>query len=330
MALTTKYMGLKLRNPLVSSASPLSFSVDMTKRLEDAGIAAIVMYSLFEEQILQTKNELDYYLTTYNESFSEAAHYFPKPEDYPNMQVEGYLEQIQKLKRALDIPVIASLNGISIGGWMSFAKQIEAAGADGLELNVYFVPTDPGITGEEIERIYLEDLGTVKTSVNIPVAMKLSPYFSAFSNMAMKLDKAGADALVLFNRFYQPDIDLEEMDIVPNLRLSNSYEIRLPLRWISILFETVKASLAATSGVHTADDVIKLIMAGADVTMLASVLIKEGPVAITRILENMQNWMEDHEYGSILEMKGRMSYLAVAEPAALVRANYIKTLQSIH
>lgn len=329
MDLSTTYMGMKLKNPLVSGASPLAASRDMVKRLEDAGAAAIVMYSLFEEQILHQAREIDYYLTTYSESYGDALHYFPRPEEFPIRQGEEYLEYISRLKEALDIPVIASLNGVSVGGWMNYARGIEQAGADALELNIYFIPTDPGMTGAEVEKIYVEDLEAVKECVRIPVAIKLSPYFSAFANMAMKLDKAGADGLVLFNRFYQPDIDLEEMDIVPNLKLSNSYEIRLPLRWIAILYGTVRASLAATSGIHTATDVIKLIMAGADVTMLASVLIKEGPPAIRRILENMENWMETHEYESLQELKGCMSYLTVAEPAALVRANYIKMLHSI-
>jgi dihydroorotate dehydrogenase (fumarate) len=329
MDLRTKYMGLSLKNPLVPSASPLSASIDMAKQLEDAGAAAIVMYSLFEEQIQHEAQELDYYLTTYNESYAEAVSYFPEPQKFHNMYAEGYLEQIRRLKEALEIPVIASLNGVSVGGWMKYAKLIEEAGADGLELNIYYLPTDPTVTGIEVERIYLDDLSYVKSSVKIPVAMKLSPYFSALANMATKLDQAGADALVLFNRFYQPDIDLETRDIVPNLKLSESYEVRLPLRWIAILFGNINASLAASTGVHTAEDVLKLIMAGADVTMMASALLKKGPYHIAKVLEDMQQWMEEHEYESLSEMRGSMSYLSVAEPAALVRANYIKTLQSI-
>ncbi len=329
MDLTTTYMGLSLKNPIVPSASPLSGSVDMVKQLEDVGAAAIVLYSLFEEQIQHDAHEIDHFLTTFNESYAEALSYFPEPDEFHNMEAEEYLEHIAELKKAVDIPVIASLNGVSPGGWMKYARKIEEAGADGLELNVYYIPTDPNLTGEQVEQIYLDDLKTVKSSVKIPVAMKLSPYFSSFANMAHRLDKAGVDALVLFNRFYQPDIDLETLEVVPNLKLSNSYEIRLPLRWIAILYGSVKASLAATSGVHTMEDVIKLIMAGADVTMMASALIKEGPRVISRILENLENWMEEHEYDSIELMKGSMSYQAVAEPAALVRANYIKTLQSV-
>ncbi len=329
MDLTTTYMGLKLKNPLVPSASPLSADVDVARRLEDAGAAAIVMYSLFEEQITHEAEEIDHYLTTFSESYAEALSYFPEPEAYRNMEAEEYLEQISRLKEALDIPVIASLNGVSPGGWMKFAQKMEQAGADALELNIYYIPTDPQITGEEVEDMYVEDLQAVKSCVSIPVAMKLSPYFSAFANLARRLDEAGADALVLFNRFYQPDIDLETLEVVPNLELSHSYEIRLPLRWIAILYGKIRASLAATSGVHTAEDVLKLVMAGADVTMMASALLKEGPDVLTRILNDLEKWMEEHEYESIRQMKGSMSFQHVAEPAAWVRANYIKTLQSI-
>lgn len=329
MDLTTTYMGLKLKNPLVPSASPLSADVDVARRLEDAGAAAIVMYSLFEEQITHEAEEIDHYLTTFSESYAEALSYFPEPEAYRNMEAEEYLEQISRLKEALDIPVIASLNGVSPGGWMKFARKMEQAGADALELNIYYIPTDPQITGEEVEDMYVEDLKAVKSCVSIPVAMKLSPYFSAFANLARRLDEAGADALVLFNRFYQPDIDLETLEVVPNLELSHSYEIRLPLRWIAILYGKIRASLAATSGVHTAEDVLKLVMAGADVTMMASALLKEGPDVLTRILNDLEKWMEEHEYESIRQMKGSMSFQHVAEPAAWVRANYIKTLQSI-
>ncbi len=328
MDLTTTYMGLKLKNPLVHSSSPLSSELDMVKRLEDAGIAAVVMYSLFEEQINREAEAIDHFLTTYNESYSEALSYFPEPEEFHNIEAEDYIEHISRLKDGVDIPVIASLNGISTGGWMKYARRLVDAGADALELNVYYIPTDPNMTASDIEQMYLDDLKTVKSEVNVPVAMKLNPYFSAFANMAVKLDRAGADALVLFNRFYQPDIDLETLEVVPNLKLSSSYEIRLPLRWIAILYELVDCDLAATSGVHTAADVLKLVMAGADVTMMTSLLLKEGPQAVSRILEDMQSWMDEHEYESIEQMKGSMSYQAVAEPSALVRANYIKTLQS--
>jgi len=321
-------MGIKLRNPLVHSASPLSSDVDLVKKMEDAGAAAVVMYSLFEEQILHENREIDHFLTTFNESYAEALSYFPEPQEFNNLHAEEYLEQISKLKAAVDIPIIASLNGVSPGGWLNYAKKMEDAGADALELNVYYIPTDPSITADEIEKMYLQDLKTVKSAVNIPVAIKLSPYFTAFANMARKLEDAGADALVLFNRFYQPDIDLETLDVVPNLVLSSSYESRLPLRWIAILRDQIKVSLAATSGIHSAEDAIKLLMVGADVTMLTSAILKSGPEIFREIRENMIKWMEDHDYQSVEQMKGSMSYKSVAEPAAFERANYIKVLQS--
>jgi len=321
-------MGIKLKNPLVHSASPLSSDVDTVRKMEDAGAAAVVMYSLFEEQILHENKEIDHFLTTFNESYAEALSYFPEPQEFNNLHAEEYLEQISKLKATVDIPIIASLNGVSPGGWLNYAKKMKDAGADALELNVYYIPTDPSTTADEIEKMYLQDLKTVKSAVKIPVAIKLSPYFTAFANMARKLEDAGADALVLFNRFYQPEIDLETLDVVPNLVLSSSYESRLPLRWIAILRDQIKVSLAASSGIHTAEDVIKLLMVGADVTMLTSAILKSGPEKFREIRENMIKWMEDHEYQSVEQMKGSMSYKSVAEPAAFERANYIKVLQS--
>ncbi|MGD9487508.1 MAG: dihydroorotate dehydrogenase-like protein [Calditrichaceae bacterium] len=329
MDLSTKYLGLNLKNPIVPSASPLSNNIDTVKKLEDAGAAAVVMYSLFEEQITHESNELDTFLTYGSESFSEALSYFPQPEEFNNLDAEEYLEQVARLKSAVDIPIIGSLNGVSSGGWMKYAKKIEEAGADALELNVYYIPTDPNMTSQQVEDIYLDNLKTVKNSVKIPVAIKLSPYFSAFANMASRLDKAGADGLVLFNRFYQPDIDLEELEVVPNLIFSTSHEMRLPLRWLAILHGKIKASLAATTGIHDAKDVLKMVMAGADVTMMASILLKDGVGEISKILADLERWMEEHEYNSISQMKGSMSYKNVAEPAAYERANYMKTLQSI-
>ena len=317
MDLTTNYMGLQLRNPLVPSASPLSKDVDIVRRLEDAGAAAIVMYSLFEEQIQREAEEIDYALGAYNESYAEALSYIPEPDAFQNMNAEEYLTQIARLKQAVDIPVIGSLNGASPGGWIRFAERMQEAGVDGIELNIFYIPTDPDLTAEQIEQMYIDDLRQVKSIVSVPVAVKVSPYFTAFANMATKLDETGADALVLFNRFYQPDIDLASRDIIPNLELSSSYEIRLPLRWLAILHRKIKANLAATSGVHTAQDVLKLIMAGADVTMLASALLKEGPELIKKILENLEIWMEEHFFESIREMKGSMSLESVAEPAEL-------------
>jgi len=328
MDLTTSYMGLKLKNPLVLSASPLSADVDQIKQAEDLGAAGVVMYSLFEEQINHEINEIDHFLSQGSESFAEALSYFPEPEQFKNLHAEEYLELIKKLKTTVDMPVIGSLNGVSPGGWMEYAKKIEAAGADALELNVYYIATDINMTSDKVEKLYIENLETVKKAIHIPVAMKLGPYFSAFANMASKLDKAGADGLVLFNRFYQPDIDLKALEVVPDLHLSSPHEMRLPLRWIAVLYGRIKASLAATTGIHTAEDIIKMVMVGADVTMLASILLKEGIQKVDGLIKGIQLWMSENEYESIQQMKGSMSYKAVADPAAFERANYIKTLQS--
>ena len=328
--LTTKYLGINLKNPLVASASPLSRSVDSVRKLEDNGISGIVMYSLFEEQIDREKKSLDHFLTSHSESYAEALSYFPEPDAFTNLDAEEYLEQIQRLKKATEIPVIGSLNGVSPGGWMNYAKKIQDAGADALELNIYYIPTDPSITSSVIEEMYLEDLKTVKKSVSIPVAMKLSPFFSSFANMAVQLDEAGADGLVLFNRFYEPDFDLENLEVIPSLTLSTSFETRLSIHWLAILFGRVKASLAGGRGVHGHEDVLKMIMAGADITMMASVLLQRGPGVVLEILKNLENWLIEHEYKSIEQMKGSMSYKNVAEPAAFERANYMKTLQSLH
>lgn len=328
MDLTTTYLGLKLKSPLVLSASPLSADVDKVKRLEEMGASAVVMYSLFEEQINHEIEEVDHFLSYHSDSFAEAQHYFPEPEEFKNLHAEDYLEQIGKLKAAVNIPIIGSLNGVSPGGWMKYAQKMEAAGADALELNTYYVATDPVLDAAQVEQIYLDNLKAVKEAVKIPVAMKLSPYFSAFANMAGKLDKAGADGLVLFNRFYQPDIDLDELEVVPNLQFSISQEMRLPLRWIAVLYGHVNASLAATTGIHTPEDVIKMIMVGADVTMIASVLLKDGIAKMKEILDGIRKWMERKEYRSIEQMKGSMSSRAIADPAAFERANYLKTLNS--
>ena len=329
MDLKTKYLGLELKNPIVPSSSPLMINIDAVKRLEDNGAAAVVMYSLFEEQILQEQKELDTFLSQGTESFAEALQFFPQPEEFHNLRAEDYLEQIRRLKEAIDIPVIGSLNGVSAGGWMEYAQKIEQAGADALELNIYYIPTDPKMTAAEIEQMYIDDLKRVKKVTNIPIAVKLNPYFTSFANVAKRLDEAGADGLVLFNRFYQPDIDLETLDVVYDLEFSNSYELRLPLRWIAILYGKIKANMAATSGIHTAEDVLKAVMVGADVAMIASVLFQKGPRHIGRMLNDIQSWMEAHEYESIEQMKGSMSLKALHDPAAYMRANYMKTLQSI-
>ncbi len=328
MNLETNYLGLKLKNPMVPSASPMSSDIAKVKRLEDAGAAAIVMYSLFEEQISKESQALDHFTNIGSESYAEALSYFPEPEQYHNLEAEDYLEHIHKLKEAVDIPVIASLNGVSEGGWTSYAKKMQEAGADALELNIYYIAADPEMTSDKVEEMYINDLMAVKKSVSIPVSIKLGPYFSAFANMAKKLEKAGADGLVLFNRFYQPDIDLETKEVSPSLELSNSFEKRLPLRWIAMLRPHLKCSLAATTGIHSAEDVIKMILVGADVTQMASTLLREGCDKLFTITEEMKIWMEQNEYESVEEMKGAMSSASVADPTSFERANYIRILQS--
>ena len=327
MDLTTTYLGLKLKNPLIASASPLSKNIDNFKILEDAGVAAIVCHSLFEEQITHEVGELQHYLNKGSESYAESLSFFPQAADF-KLGPEEYLNHIYRAKKAVKVPVIASLNGHTEGGWVTFAKQIQHAGADALELNVYFMATNPDMDGRQVEQVYIDILEEVKSVVSIPVAIKIGPYFSAFANMAQRLDKAGADGLVLFNRFYQPDIDLEELTVVPNLSLSSSYDMRLPLRWIALLYGRIKASMAATTGIHSSEDVIKMVMSGADVTMLCSVLLKYGPAHAKVILQGLENWMRDHEYESITQMKGSMSQKSCINPETFERANYMKTLQS--
>jgi dihydroorotate dehydrogenase (fumarate) len=327
MDLSTTYLGLSLKNPIVPSASPLSHSLDGIKRLEDSGAAAIVMYSLFEEQIEHESAELEHYLSYGTESFAEALTYFPESDDY-NLGPEEYVELLHKAKQSLGIPVIGSLNGISTGGWVRFAAKIEEAGADAIELNVYYIPTDPKLTGSDVEERYLDVLRAVKQAVKIPVAMKLSPFFSSMAGMAHRLDAAGVDGLVLFNRFYQPDIDLELLEVTPNVILSTPQALRLPLRWIAILHGRIKANLAATSGIHTTRDVLKMLMAGADVTMMCSELLKNGPGRIKEVLAELDQWMVEHEYTSVKQMKGSMSQKSIADPAAFERANYMKALNS--
>ncbi|HAL57471.1 MAG TPA: dihydroorotate dehydrogenase-like protein [Bacteroidetes bacterium] len=325
MDLSTRYLGLTLKNPIVPSAGPLSHSLDSMKRLEDAGAAAVVMYSLFEEQIEHEAAALEHYIERTSEVHAEAASYFPEPAEY-NLGPDQYLELLGQARRSLEIPVIASLNGVSSGGWMSYARRMEEAGAHAIELNVYFIPTDPKLTSQEVEDHVVNLLHEVKNEVKVPVAMKLSPFFSSFAHVATRLDRAGANGLVLFNRFYQPDLDLDELEVKPGVVLSTSDAIRLPLRWIAILHGKVKASLAATSGIHTAEDVIKMIMAGADVTMMCSALLKHGPQRISEVLTDVERWMVEREYVSIEQMKGSMSQKSVADPSAFERANYMKAL----
>jgi dihydroorotate dehydrogenase (fumarate) len=327
MDLTTTYMGMSLKNPIVPSASPLSSSVENICRLEDAGAAAVVMYSLFEEQITQESHQLDHYLNYGSDSFAESLNYFPDMATY-NIGPEEYLNLISRAKLGVDIPIIGSLNGISTGGWIDYARKIEQAGADALELNIYYIPTDIGMPSTEVEQMYVDVVKDVKQNVSIPVAVKLSPYFSATANMAYRLAEAGADALVLFNRFYQPDFDLENLAVVPHLVLSDSHELRLPLRWVAILYGRVPVDFAITSGVHTHEDVLKGLMAGAKVTMLASELLQNGLERIGEITRGMFVWMEEHEYEAVSQMQGSMSQQNVPEPAAFERANYMKVLQS--
>jgi dihydroorotate dehydrogenase (fumarate) len=323
---------LKLRSPLVVSASPLSRDVDGISRLEDAGAAAVVLYSLFEEQLRLEEMDLEYHLNEGTESFAESLSYFPKANEFQTGP-EGYLKHIRKAKSATSIPIIASLNGSTLGGWTKFAAEIERAGADAIECNIYYIPTDPKQTAEEVEKTYVDILRAVKGAVSIPVAVKLSPFFSNLSNMAQRFDEAGANALVLFNRFYQPDIDLEQLELRPNVLLSTPQALRLPLTWVGILHGKVKADLAATGGVHGAEDVIKLVMVGANVTMLCSSLMRHGINHLRHVERELRDWMEEHEYESIAQMRGSMSQLRCPDPGAFERAQYmraVKGMQHIH
>ena len=327
MNLTTNYLGMLLKNPIVVSSSPLSHNVDSIRRLEDAGAAAVVMYSLFEEQIGFDSYYIDYHLTQGIDSYAESISYFPDMQSY-NVGPDEYLNLIRRAKEAVEIPIIGSLNGASVGGWTDYASLIEEAGADALELNVYYLPANTAVTGIDVEALYLDILGAVREVVTIPVAIKLSPFFSSVANMASCLSENGADGLVLFNRFYQPDFDLENLEVSPRLVLSNSNELRLPLRWVSILYGRVKADLAITSGVHTSEDVVKGLMAGAKVTMMASELLQNGIRRIPQVLNEVVTWLNEHEYESVTQMIGAMSQKHCAEPAAFERANYMKMLQS--
>jgi dihydroorotate dehydrogenase (fumarate) len=325
--LTTTYLGMKLKNPLIASASPLSEKVETVKKLEESGIAAVVMYSLFEEQIIHESLELDHFLTQGSYSSSEAVTYLPEAGRYI-LAPEVYVNTLKKLKQAVKIPVIGSLNGVSTGGWIKYAKKIQDAGADALELNIYYLPTDSSLTSTELEKAYGTLVSDVRKSVKIPIAVKLSPFFTSIPNMAKRLVEAGANGLVLFNRFYQPDLDIENLKVTPNLILSTSNELRLPLRWIAILYGHIQADFALTTGIHTTEDVLKAVMAGANVTMMASELLQKGIGRVTEIQAGLENWMVEHEYGSIQQMRGSMSQKAVAEPAAFERANYMKVLSS--
>ena len=325
--LATTYHGLKLKNPLVASASPLCEDLANIRRIEDAGASAVVLQSLFEEQIEVESDDLDRFLTESSEISAESITHFPEL----THQVRGpeeYLKHLRKCKESVKIPVIASLNGSTKGGWVSYARQLQQAGADALELNIYYIPVDPNITGEQVEQTYVDLVKAVKTEVHIPVAVKLGPYFSSMANMAKKLDAAGANSLVLFNRFYQPDYDLEALEVVPNLILSNSHELLLRLHWVAVLYGQVKADLALTGGIHTATDVVKAMMAGAKVAMMTSALLKRGINYLDTLATELLIWMGEHEYDSIKQMQGSMSRNAVPQPAAFERANYVKVLGS--
>jgi dihydroorotate dehydrogenase (fumarate) len=327
MDLTTNYLGLRLRTPLIVGASPLSEDIGNIQRMQDAGASAVVLHSLFEEQLRQDRLELHQRLEHGTQSFPEALTYFPESENY-QLGPEEYLAHIQKAKKAVDIPIIASLNGSMDGDWTKCARLIEQAGADALELNIYCIPTDLNTTGAEVEQTYFDILKAVKSELSIPVAMKLSPFFSNFANMAKRLDDAGADGLVLFNRFYQPDIDLDTLEVKPNILLSTPMAMRVPLRWIAILYDRIRCNLAATSGIHRASDALKMLMAGADIAMLCSVLIRHGIPQISVIERDLRAWLEEREYISVQQLRGSLSQKNVENPSAFERAQYMRAISS--
>ncbi len=327
MDLQTTFMGLKLQHPIVASASPFSESVDNIKRMEDAGAAAVVMFSLFEEQLRHESAAMEHLMASGTDSYAESLSFFPEVDD-ARAGPEDYLELIRRASEAVEIPIIGSLNGITSEGWTETARMMEEAGAKGIELNVYYIPADLNLSGREVEQRYLDVVKAVKSAVSIPVALKLGPFFSAFANMAKQFDEAGADALVLFNRFYQPDFDLDKLEVVTNLTLSTPNEIRVPLLWIAVLYGRIGASLAATRGVTSAVEVVKYIMAGADAVMTTSALLKDGIEFLTVLLDDLKAWMEERGYESVDQMKGSMSHKHCADPSAFERANYIKVLES--
>ena len=327
--LSTKYLGIQLKNPLVASASPLCENIENIKQMEKSGIAAVVLHSLFEEQVLLQEKELNYALTQQTESYAESLSYFPDINDY-RFAPDEYVEYITKVKKAVDIPIIGSLNGISNSGWIHYGKKIEEAGADALELNVYYLPTEKTKSCQKIEQYYFDLVKELRQNITIPVAVKLSPYFSSIPFVAHKIVEQGANGLVLFNRFYQPDIDLIEMSITPNLELSSSSELRLRLRWVGILYQYIKADLAITGGVHTVEDVIKGILAGANVTMMTSALLANGIPYINNLVKGIEEWLRRHQYNSIEEIRGLLIPRNIKETDAFERANYMKVLKSYH
>lgn len=325
--LATNYLGLRLKNPLVLGSSPLSRVVDSVRMFEDAGVAAVCIYSLFEEQIKHELQTHNHFAEVGVNSYAEAGSFMPAL-DYSPRGPHEYVEHVGHVKQAVDIPVIASLNGTTLGGWLEYAAMVEQAGADAVELNIYDVASDPTRSAHDVESRYVEILGAVKEKVSIPVALKLSPFFSSLAHFAKRLDECGVDGLVLFNRFYQPDIDLEELEVVPDLVLSSAHELRLPLRWIAILDPLVDASLAATTGVYSSADVLKLLMAGADVTMLCAVLLRDGPEAVGDLLNGITEWMTEHEYTGVEQLRGSMNCRSCGDPAGFERANYIQALHT--
>ncbi len=326
MDLTTTYLGLKLAHPLMAGSSPLSADLDKVRRLEDAGAAAIVMPSLFEEQITMEQAASLAHEDAHAESFAEATTYFPRPEGY-RLGPDDYLALLAKVKAAVKVPVIASLNGVTRGGWLAYAKQMQQAGADALELNIYFVPTDPAVTGEQVEGTAVEMVQEIKKNVSIPVAVKLASFYSSLPHFAHRLETAGADGLVLFNRFYQPDIDVEELEVQRTLALSTSAELNLRLRWLAILSGRLRASLAVSGGVHDTADVVKAVMAGADAVQVVSALLQKGPTHLKALREGLVQWLEQHEYESLAQMRGSMNLTKSPDPTAYERANYIHILQ---
>jgi len=327
MDTSTTYLGFKLSSPLMVGASLFADDLDMVKRLEDAGSSAIVMHSLFEEQLIGEEVATDTFIESPAESFAEAITYFPNPENF-RLGPDEYLRQITRIKEIVGVPVIASLNGMTAGGWLRFSELMEQAGADALELNVYFLATDPAEPPDLIERQTLEMVTMVKQAVNIPVAVKVSPFYSSFANFAARLDQAGVDGIVLFNRFYQPDINIEDLEVLRKLQLSDSSELSLRLQWLAILSGRVRPSLAVTGGVHTAEDVVKSVMSGAHGVQMVSSLLKNGPEHLKKIYREMIQWLEQHEYGTIREMQGSMSLLRCPDPKAYERANYLHILKS--
>lgn len=327
MNITTEYLGMNLKSPLVASASPLTEELKGIKKLEEAGASAVVLPSIFEEQLRSEQHDLHFFTTQGTYSYAESLTYFPDFDEFRFVS-DNYLELIRQAKESVSIPIIASLNGATLGGWIDFAKKIEQAGADALELNIYFIPTDLDQLGETVENTYIEIIKAVKSSVNIPVAVKLSPFFSNFANFAKKVEKTGANALVLFNRFYQPDVDLEHFEVRPSINLSTSHANRLPMRWIAILKNKVNMDLAASSGIHTSDDVIKMLLVGANVTMLCSALLKNGVFYLLQLEKELKEWMEEHEYNSLQQMIGVMSQEKTPNPSEYERVQYVKALST--